>query len=184
MAAPAFDPATAAYLRDLVKALRGKTFDHACKIQIASAADAFFAAADLFRFRPNPPILTGIHPYVSSAIATIESLLRIGSPTLDTYQRHLIRTEHEQLLAAAMAEFEEVNGLMMGTLRLTTGTAFSDAFGHLEIAKARVDAIHAATERIPGDGGDDHRAALDAARRFQDSAAVLRRFVNVFMPPV
>uniref|UniRef100_A0A0E0BT37 Uncharacterized protein n=1 Tax=Oryza glumipatula TaxID=40148 RepID=A0A0E0BT37_9ORYZ len=107
--AAAVDPATVAYLRDLVGALNGKTFQLACDSQIA-AADA-----GMFRLRPEPSLLAGVPDSVASAINALEELLRQGSPALAAYQRHttfLRRARQEEAVGAAMADVVAVNNLI------------------------------------------------------------------------
>ncbi|EAY83243.1 hypothetical protein OsI_38449 [Oryza sativa Indica Group] len=76
--AAAVDPATVAYLRDLVERLEGKCYHQASDVQIFAADDD----ADLFRLRPEPSLLAGVPEVVVSAINTLEELLRNGSPAL------------------------------------------------------------------------------------------------------
>lgn len=107
--AAAVDPATVAYLRDLVGALNGKTFQLACDSQIA-AADA-----GMFRLRPEPSLLAGVLDSVASAINALEELLRQGSPALAAYERHttfLRRARQEEAVGAAMADVVPVNNLI------------------------------------------------------------------------
>uniref|UniRef100_I1R8X5 Uncharacterized protein n=1 Tax=Oryza glaberrima TaxID=4538 RepID=I1R8X5_ORYGL len=91
--AAAVDPATVAYLRDLVERLEGKCYHLACDVQIAAAANA---DADLFRLRPEPFLLAGVPEVVVSAIDTLEELLRKGSPALAAYGRYVTRDVGER----------------------------------------------------------------------------------------
>uniref|UniRef100_A0A0E0RHN6 Uncharacterized protein n=1 Tax=Oryza rufipogon TaxID=4529 RepID=A0A0E0RHN6_ORYRU len=112
--AAAVDPATVAYLRDLVGALNGKTFQLACDSQIAAAAAADNDAG-MFRLRPEPSLLAGVPDNVASAINALEKLLRKGSPALAAYERHatfLRRARQEEAVGAAMADVVAVNNLI------------------------------------------------------------------------
>ncbi|KAF0888299.1 hypothetical protein E2562_013742 [Oryza meyeriana var. granulata] len=232
--APAVDPATVAYLRDLVGALQGKCFNLACENQVAG---------DLFRLRPEPSFLPGVPDEVAWAINTLEELLRKGSPALAAYGRHVIRlkrAQQEEALGAAMAEVVAVDNVLVGhydafdatrahllatqhakqqlvvqiaavacspgiveagtalmSLLLELGMAeereeelevavrrmipnFVTMFWHLEVAKARVEAMEAALEAIPdlpGDWNDDMKLICDGAERFDESVQVLREFM-------
>uniref|UniRef100_A0A0E0FCB6 Uncharacterized protein n=1 Tax=Oryza meridionalis TaxID=40149 RepID=A0A0E0FCB6_9ORYZ len=107
--ATAVDPATVAYLRDLVGALNGKTFQLACESQIAAAAGD---DGSMFRLRPEPSLLTGVPDNVASAINALEELLRQGSPALAAYERHatfLRRARQEEAVGAAMADVVAIN---------------------------------------------------------------------------
>ena len=113
--AAAVDPATVAYLRDLVGALNGKTFQLACDSQIAAGAAAAGNDAGMFRLRPEPSLLTGVPDSVASAIHALEELLRNGSLALAAYERHttfLRRARQEEAVGAAMADVVAVNNLI------------------------------------------------------------------------
>ncbi|BAT17284.1 Os12g0505100 [Oryza sativa Japonica Group] len=112
--AAAVDPATVVYLRDLVGALNGKTFQLACDSQIAAAAAADNDAG-MFRLRPEPSLLAGVPDNVASAINALEKLLRKGSPALAAYERHatfLRRARQEEAVGAALADVVAVNNLI------------------------------------------------------------------------
>ncbi|EEE53273.1 hypothetical protein OsJ_36218 [Oryza sativa Japonica Group] len=102
--AAAVDPATVAYLRDLVERLEGKCYHQASDVQIF-AADG---DADLFRLRPEPSLLAGVPEVVVSAINTLEELLRKGSPALAAYRRHATRVRRLELQEAADAAMDEL----------------------------------------------------------------------------
>lgn len=104
--AAAVDPATVAYLRDLVERLEGKCYHQASDVQIA--ADANADDADLFRLRPEPLLLAGVPEAVVSAINTLEELLRKGSPSLAAYGRHATRVRRLELQEAADAAMDEL----------------------------------------------------------------------------
>uniref|UniRef100_A0A0E0D4P3 Uncharacterized protein n=1 Tax=Oryza meridionalis TaxID=40149 RepID=A0A0E0D4P3_9ORYZ len=73
----AVDTATVAYLRDVIGALNGKTFQLACDSQIAAAAVGDDDPG-MFRLRPEPSLLASFPDKVASAINAPEELLRKG----------------------------------------------------------------------------------------------------------
>uniref|UniRef100_J3NDM5 Uncharacterized protein n=1 Tax=Oryza brachyantha TaxID=4533 RepID=J3NDM5_ORYBR len=129
------DPATVAYLRDLVGALQGKCFHLACENQLTGAA-----TDDLFRLRPEPTLLHGVPAVVASAIKTLEGLLRkCASQALIAYARHEVRLKrslHEEKLAAAMADLESLDEVVV------------DQYDVFRATRAQVQAARHAKQRI------------------------------------
>uniref|UniRef100_J3NDM2 Uncharacterized protein n=1 Tax=Oryza brachyantha TaxID=4533 RepID=J3NDM2_ORYBR len=159
--ASAVDPATVAYLRDLVGALEGKCFHLACDGQFAGDV-----TDDLFRLRPEPNLLHGVPDVVASAVKALEEILRKGCAALAAYGRHMVRLkrEHkEEALGDAMAELLSVDDVIVDNY-----DAFDATRAHLlATMRAKQHLINqiAAVITSPaggGGGGDCLTAALAA----------------------
>ncbi|BAH95695.1 uncharacterized protein [Oryza sativa Japonica Group] len=152
--AAAVDPATVAYLRDLVERLEGKCYHQASDVQIF-AADG---DADLFRLRPEPSLLAGVPEVVVSAINTLEELLRKGSPALAAYRRHATRVRRLELQEAADAAMDELMSV-------------NDVITDLQIAFRAKRAQLAAAQQAKGQIAAQIFAVVGAPATTRDSLA-------------